>query len=358
MKKYILGNLSLIPFLLMGCGEYNKPERPAYTLTETIYVDRLPDDNYRLTQRIAGNWEVYTGTDSHGIQWDSPYRFSDGDTIFIENPNADHRLYFATVNAKDTLYLSEREIDMEKAVNFRDLGGMPTVDGKHTKWGMMFRSGELAELTEEDLNYMSELGIQTIADLRSDQEIEEKPDVYPNGVRWVHLPIGNMGNTNTQDAFKQLKEADPETFDGDALMEEVSVEFIHSTENYKKLFDILLSGKETPVLFHCTAGKDRTGYTAAIILATLGVDRKTIVQDYELSNYFRHDANEEMVEKAAKFYGLDQRILRPIMGVKAPWLEKGFEKIDKEYGSFQNYLEQGIGIDSVDQMRLRKKFLE
>ncbi|PNW29091.1 tyrosine-protein phosphatase [Formosa algae] len=257
------------------------------------------------------------------------------------------------------MFLSEREIDFENTVNFRDIGGIKTVNGKHTKWGMLFRSGELSELTDADLAYMESLNIKTILDLRTDEEIEDKPDMYPAGVKWKHLPIGDLGNkADMNKMMDTIRNADPETFDGGKLMEELSVKFINSKTNFKALFAELLSqdGDRTPLLFHCTAGKDRTGFSSAFILRALGVDKNTIIDEYTLSNYYRYEYNEETVEKAAKFYGLDQRILRPMMSVRPEWLKKGFDEIDKQYGSFDNYLLE-IGVDSTAKANLRAKFL-
>ncbi|WP_435136070.1 tyrosine-protein phosphatase [Formosa sp. A9] len=354
--------ISLIAAAILAnsCADYEKAEQPVYTLNETILVNRLDNNNYQLILNSKGNWSIYKGANANAIQWNEVASLNEANnTAEIKNESPTKRLFFAAVNGADTLYLSEREINLEKAYNFRDMGGIKTADGKQTKWGMLFRSGEIAELSEADLAYMKTLNIKTILDLRSDQEIEDKPDTYPSQVNWKHLPIGDMGkNGKMEEMMKVLKEADPETFDSSKLMEEASIQFVGSTEQFKKMFADLLNEDEvqTPLLFHCTAGKDRTGFSSAFILRALGVDQETIINEYLLSNYFRFEHNEDMVKKAARYYGMDQRILRPLMGVKAEWLKKGFNEIDTQYGSFDNYL-MAIGVDSTAKAKLKTKFL-
>lgn len=355
--KSLLGLASLAVF--SACAEYQKEERPAYTLNEVIYVDKLPEKDYQLTLYGSGNWNVYEGQDFESINWNTSKKLSeDNKSVTFKNNTPEKRLAFVAINGSDTLRLAEREIDMENTVNFRDIGGIPTQDGRHTKWGMIYRSGELSELTEEDLAYMKTIDIKAILDFRTDEEIEEKPDMYPDGVKWFHVPVGNMNKGNMKEMFAEIRNADPETYDSGALMESISESLFKSQEAYKTLFNDLLNDETTPLLFHCTAGKDRTGHASALILTALGVDEETIYNEYTLSNYFRYENNEETVKKAAKFYGVDQRILRPMMGVKRSYLKTGMDIIKKEYGSVQNYLEKEIGIDSLMQAKLKQKFLE
>ncbi|MGJ5640506.1 tyrosine-protein phosphatase [Formosa sp. S-31] len=346
--------------LANGCADYQKSEKPAYTLNEAVFVERLDNHDYKLTLNTTGEWDVYSGTERNQMNWSNPQKLSsEKATLQVKNNTPQQRMFFAAVKGKDTLYLSEREINLEHAFNFRDLGGIATTDGKHTKWGMLYRSGEIAELSKADLAYLEALRLKTILDLRSDEEIADKPDKYPSQVSWKHLPIGDMGKkSKMNEMMKTIKEADPETFNADDIMELASVQFVNNTAKFKELFQALLdeNNDQTPLLFHCTAGKDRTGFSSAFILKTLGVDEQTIMDEYLLSNYFRYDTNEETIEKAAKYYGLDQRILRPMMGVKANWLKRGFDEIEKTYGSFDNYLKV-IGVDSTAQAALKLKYL-
>ncbi|OMP32312.1 tyrosine-protein phosphatase [Mangrovimonas sp. DI 80] len=344
--------------LLCSCGNYEKAEQPAYSLDETIHVTRLEDHNYELQLNKTGNWNIYTGNSPETINWNNVQVLSETQNILnIANPQPAKRLFFAAVSESDTLYLSEREIVLEHSFNFRDIGGIPTKDGKHTKFGMLYRSGEISELSKEDLAYMEEIGLATILDLRSNYEIEEQPDIYPNGVNWLHMPIGNMDNKDPKAMLKQITDADPETFDGDAMMEQFSVEFVEHPEPFKKLFQKIVEDGDSPILFHCSAGKDRTGFTSAFILYTLGVDKETIMDEYVLSNFYRYPHNESTIKKAATFYGIDERILRPLMGVKRSYLERGFKEIEAKYGSVDNFLQTEIGVDSLVQAKLRHRYL-
>jgi len=164
-------------------------------------------------------------------------------------------------------------IVLEGAVNFRDLGGYATTDGRRTRWRVLFRADGLGELTEPDLDIMRELGIRTVVDLRSGYEVESSrfdTDAHP--VAFHHTPfideLPHPEEFERQPGFLG-------TFYKD-MLEDASLQIV-------KALDALTAPEAQPAVFHCTAGKDRTGLLAALVLSLVGVPEETVVRDYALS---------------------------------------------------------------------------
>jgi len=358
-------NKLIITFALVyltGCAEYEKATKPPYTLSEKIYVDQIESDNYLLTFYASGPWKLYAGHDIQEIDWNEPEIIQQGDSVFMyENPDPGERIYFAAINPEnDTIFVSEREIDMEGATNFRDLGGIETQDGLMVRWGKLYRSGELSELTEEDLATLKELEIKTILDLRGFDEIESDPDKYPQdgSIAWMHTPVGIEGENTREKFMAVIQNADPETFQGEEVMVDFGKQiFYESPDTFKPIFDQLLEENSYPLVFHCSAGKDRAGFTSALILYALGVSEEVIMDEYLLSNHFRYHENEKTIEQAAKYFGVDQRIMREIMAVKPTYLNAGFDLIKEEYGTIDKYLEVELGVDSTQRAILKAQLL-
>ncbi|NJL12698.1 MAG: tyrosine-protein phosphatase [Microscillaceae bacterium] len=126
---------------------------------------------------------------------------------------------------------------------------------------------------------------------------------------------------------------------------------------YADFFSLLLEEKNLPLLFHCTAGKDRTGFAAALLLSALGVCRDWIYADYLASNYFRREENIRIIRKA-RLVGIPSHLITPVMEVRAEYLEAAFEEIEKEYENVENYLHQVMGLNAEKIQRLRELYLE
>ena len=173
-------------------------------------------------------------------------------------------------------------LPMEGGYNFRDLGGIKNLEGKYVRWGKIYRSDELKNLTDNDLKYLQEIPLLSIIDFRSEQEIKSAPDRVPNTVKKVYqfsITPGNLANINN---IQSLSKEELVT-----LMQELNAMLVtenHIVEQYKKFFEVLHTEQEVPVIFHCTAGKDRTGMASALFLAALGVDEETIYENYLESN--------------------------------------------------------------------------
>lgn len=374
--------LAILSIAMMSCANQSKKmeiipavvvESPnedindsTYTLKETIYANRLSDGNYELTLKNEGTYNIFWGNEQCSIDFSKATTLSGKETtILMTNPIPTKRMFFAAVNATDTLFISERELDLENSINVRDLGGIPTQDGKHVKWGKVFRAGALPNLTEADKAYLAEVGLKTIIDLRSDHEIEEQPDTYPEGVEWVNIQLGGE-NTNPNDIsqmMQAMKEMKPDS-DGSEIMGEFGKKFAQRGDLFKEEFEIFLNPEKQNILFHCTAGKDRTGHTSAMFLYALGVDKETICDEYELSNYFRSKKAQPgmnsdgqmkaMVEK----YGIPEHAMIMMNGVHRNWLNMFFAEVETQFGSLDNFLAQECGVDGAAKEKLREMYLQ
>ena len=243
-----------------------------------------------------------------------------------------------------------RLLPIKSAYNFRDLGGYTGTDGRTVKWRKLIRSGDFSELLETDLSYLSGIPLLSVVDFRSEKEVESVPNSIPSTVRNIYrFPI-DAGNLVPQ--FKELTDMTvclEEIYSqATKLMETLYKELVTTyNESYKSFFRIL-QNDETPLLFHCTAGKDRTGVAAALVLSALGADRSVIYEDYLLTNKALQGKYDHLEEE----YGLVASLFK---SVKKEFLESAFNGIEEQYGSVRNYLTQEL---DVDINRLEELYLE
>ena len=192
----------------------------------------------------------------------------------------------------DTLVInSRRAIALEGGSNFRDLGGYPAAGGKTVKWGHIYRSSDIGKLTDADLKTLEARNLAVVCDLRGPQEYQQSPDRLPVGVTRIELPAGSE-NTDTRALFAQMQKAS----NRDSIMGAFYTKIDHFKAKYKPMFDQLLTLDDSKsLMFHCTAGKDRTGIGAALVLSALGVDRATILNDYAATDVYWQPAREKMI---------------------------------------------------------------
>lgn len=284
-------------------------------------------------------WELFI-TDSLGnIDQNKPILTGEKAGVYnIEVPNRHSTFVLAT--PKGTTLIAERQLPMEGGYNFRDIGGFKTKEGKYTKWGKIFRSDDLTHLTEMDLQYLSSVPLTTIVDFRSQQEIADAADKNPSSVKNnVQLSIapGNLSNANQ---LASLPEKEMEQFMMD-LNEHLATDSI-AIDAYKQLFQMLQSGTDSPLMYHCSAGKDRTGMATALIFHSLGVDEQTIEQDYLASNYYLGDKYAALKKEHPNLVAL--------LEVRSKYLQAGLDKIKQEYGSIDNFLTNTLNVD-IQKMR-------
>lgn len=241
-----------------------------------------------------------------------------------------------------------RSLPLAGASNFRDLGGYTGHGGRQVAWRRIFRSDHLASLTPDDQARLAALGIARTVDFRGERERAQLAYLLP-AVEHYQLAIEP---TVVQRAIELQQSGRALTAqDAVALMQETYRGFVHeNAPRFAEFFRILLA-KDTPLVFHCTAGKDRTGFAAALILLTLGVPRDVVMRDYLLTNdLYRRPA---MAEGHAP-----EEVLAVLWRVQAEFLDAALHKVDQDYGGLQTYLVDVLGVDSAAQRELAGRYLQ
>jgi len=240
-----------------------------------------------------------------------------------------------------------RHLALQGASNFRDLGGYKTADGRTTRWRHIFRSNHLGQLTAADVEIVRALGVRSAFDFRGVEEraagicvvdeitVHSLP-IEPTVVAALRAELAR----GTLTAAVALE-----------LMRESYRNYVrHNTHSFRTLFGQLLEDR-APLVIHCTAGKDRTGFASALILHALGVADDIIAEDYLLTNrFYRRDAT------AAT--DLPEDVRNAIGSVEASYLAAAFEAVGKEYGDLETYLRDGLKLGTAERTALRERYLQ
>lgn len=263
------------------------------------------------------------------------------------------------LHTKNNYFQTEehRLLPMDGSHNTRELGGYKTTDGKTIKWGKLFRSDKLSDISKTDQAYLQNLGIKKIVDFRSEQEKAEDPNIIPTGISYVEMPISVDGAMRSKIEAVLKGETDREV---QSFLIDANKEFV---TNYADVYENFLRGlidEDAPTLFHCTAGKDRAGFAAAITLIALGVSKEDVINDYMKTNAFTQERIEEILGQIElmSLYQSDVEILRPLLGVEQIYIETAFRTAEEKYGSLENFIRDGLNISDEDIQKLRNKFLE
>jgi protein-tyrosine phosphatase len=237
---------------------------------------------------------------------------------------------------------------LQGASNFRDVGGYRNADGRRVRRGQVFRSDHLAGLTDEDLLRLQALGIGHSLDFRGVNECAATPYALA-GVQRVALTIEPTVIARLQALVAQgVVPTTEETVD---LMRETYRDFVnHNAATFGRFLKHLLE-QPTPQVFHCTAGKDRTGFAAALLLSALGVDRATIEHDYLLTNQlYRRDPRMEG--------NGHPHVMKVLWQVQPEFLQAAFDAIDAQHGGMRDYLHGAIGLSPQETSALQQLLLE
>lgn len=244
--------------------------------------------------------------------------------------------------------------------NFRDFGGHSTRCGARVKRRLLFRSGHLAELTDADLALVEDLGIGLVFDFRRDEERAVQPSLFPEAARpdVVHLPI-DPGRTLNLNVLEIVGNRSIDVADVVEFMCNVNRELVLGySGQYRRMFEHMLNNDSAPSLIHCSAGKDRTGFAAALILSALNVAEADILDDYLLSGEF-FDVEHELLGFCRRLnWQLDSHILRPVMEVRKEYLGSAFDAIHERYAELNDYLAEELGVDEPARQELRARYLE
>lgn len=260
-------------------------------------------------------------------------------------------LAIANANATDALD-TPRLAGMD---NFRDIAG--TTEAYTTRHdgvmraGVFYRSNALTP-TASDLAVLNGLDISDVYDLRTASEIASTPDTLPEGASYTNIDI--LGTTTSGANLTNISLTT--AAEARAMMEDANRSFV-SDANVRSQFTTLfndLAAADGAALFHCTAGKDRTGWTAAVLLSIAGVDDATIMENYLATNDY---TSARVAATLAAMPASMAEVYAPLLGVEASYLQAGLDEVTAEYGSMDNYLKQGLGLTQETLYVLRGKMV-
>lgn len=241
-----------------------------------------------------------------------------------------------------------RHLNLAGASNFRDLGGYPAKDGRTVRWRQIFRSNHLGHLTDADIELLRGLGLKSAFDFRGTEErtaamcglteiaVHSLP-IEPTVVAALRARLAGGAPLASADALDVMR---------DSYRNYVR----YSTPSFRALFAHLLEDR-APLVIHCTAGKDRTGFACALILHALGVPDDLIAEDYLLTNrFYRRDPSASS--------DLPEEVRQVLASVEASFLAAAFDAISADYGDLESYLSDGLGLGAQERARLEARYLD
>ncbi len=254
-----------------------------------------------------------------------------------------------------------RRIPLAGTPNFRDLGGYETADGRTVKWRRIYRSGTLAELTDDDHIQLNDLNLGRIYDLRTDDEREKYPSRLPAGPQVVSLAIHGRDIVREEefDLEAYLRSLTSQDL-ANGIQESYRIFVTRFAHQYKALFDHLETQGDDAGLIHCAAGKDRTGVACALVLHVLGVPRDTILEDYTLTNQFldqdyRTNRKAQLIPDGIE---IDVDLEDTLFDARHDYIQAAFDAIDSDFGSLDAYLTDALGVTADRKSRLQAAFLD
>ena len=335
---------------------------PAARGMDRLSCEKTGDHVYRISfAAVAKDGEIAIYASARADRIDSKTPVAKTRTSPVDVTAAgDGRIYFhLKPKSGPTRVVSLRRVPVDGAPNLRDLGGYATSDGRHVRWGLAFRSGQLDKLTEKDYRTVSALGLRVICDFRQERERKSNPTNWtpvPQPV-FVLNPIDSypprVASGGANQAAAQPPQSLPEYW-----------WIANASQQYGDMFRRVAAG-EVPFLFHCAAGKDRAGTFAALLLTALGAPRETVMEDYRLTNaYLVPDSRiPQLAASLQKRRNLpeppDADTVRGASGgVNPKWLTEAFAAMEQKYGSVDNYLRDELKLTPADLAALRARLLE
>ena len=249
--------------------------------------------------------------------------------------------------------------------NLRDVGGYETRDGATVARGIAYRSDTFNSMSTEDVEKLERLALKSDYDLRTTSEVKAKPDQVPPGVQYHLLNVladaKSAAPAQLEALLHEPKKANVQLGDGkiEALFIEGYREFVSlssARKSYRTLFLSLADQQMAPGVFHCTTGKDRTGWAAAALLTLLGVPKQTVMADFMRSNEYTLPQFQRAIDGFVAGGG-ERDSPVAIFGVKEEYLEASFDEMQRRYGTIEKYFSEALGIDAAGQKALRDLFL-
>ncbi len=253
--------------------------------------------------------------------------------------------------------IAERKLPLEGPRNFRDLGGYPTHDGRRVRWGQVFRADSLAELTDADIAYLARIGLARVIDLRGEGEASARPNRLAGlaGFAYVRLPIGES-DLSPEAWARQFESGAFGEIDASWLVRGYQRTL---DERAQRVGEVLkqLATASSPAVFHCTAGKDRTGVISALLLLMLGVPREIVIGDYSLTALYTGNripaADEWFAER-----GIDPERAAHVLSSRREAMEETLAHLDAVHGGPEKFVRENAELSEQEIISLREWLLE
>lgn len=353
----------------LACVTHRKTTEPE--AVERPVVDRLSEESVRLRWPAAfsrGSVAVFVGLSPDAIDRTRPLAVVSGGAVTLTTADLfqiddDYRLYYELTPEPGgpPLITAERRLPLQGSDNFRDLGGYATSDGRRVRWGRLYRSNELSGLTRHDREYLSRIGLKLVCDFRTDRERRQKPDpaIEPEPPLGLDLPVDTEG-VDPSALREKIRTGGIAALGAEKLMRDAYRSFVSDySARWAAMLRRLAQPGSLPALVHCTAGKDRTGFAAALVLLVLGVPEETVFEDYLMTNRYRADFQRFVLRWVPlySFFRTDPEDLLPLLEARREYLQASFDAIEELHGSLETYLRDELGVTRRIRAALRAKLL-
>lgn len=328
------------------------------TIKIASVVEKNSDGDFLLKWEVSpdveGKIDIYSAMTDTSVRNFSPVRTKlVEDQFALLNPTGSglREFFILKTSGVSSGIISNRYIEMDNVLNFRDLGGYFTTDEKQLKWGRVYRSGHLSNANLYDQDKLKRLGIKTIIDFRTEEDRKAHP--YFINISKINLPIipGDISNFKNDLLKEGLTRS--ETI---VHMQNVYKEIVEdNADKYADMFDILLDSNNYPVLMTSFLGKDRVGIASALLLYALGVPEYVIEEDYMASNNYI-DPKKTLTYSGTLSESLQESVTA-LFSANNAYINSAFDYIKEKYGSIDNYLEKKVRVSRGKMIILRKLIL-
>lgn len=276
------------------------------------------------------------------------------------------RRYFQLRPADGTSprWVAERRLALDGQPNFRDLGGYQSADGRTVRWGQLFRSGALTDLTPADQEMLQNLELRVVCDFRTPLEREREPHEFGKNSPPEQIAVSReqlAGALQPDDMRERMSTGNFDELEIGTLLIDGNDAFATSHRSpFRNMIQVAAAAENYPLLVNCTAGKDRAGFAAAVLLLALGVPRTTIEHDYLLSGYFRREDSAQKMKMIRQQLPpeVDVAVLRPLFETRPAYIQAAFAAIDRDWGSDTGFLRDGLGLSEAQIQTMRDRLLE
>jgi len=328
-----------------------------------VLLTRTADDAVMISWKIRQKNQkvaVFLGPASDEINHNVPAACVTGKSqATISDLDPGTRYYFeVTPDHGPKMIISERRVPLKGSVNFRDLGGYETIDGRRVKWGLVFRSDNLGRLTDCDVAFLQRMKFGLVCDFRTPAEVKKLPDRYPQvgHAKYLQLPIQH-GEFDPANTFERIQNGDIDWMTEEFMIKSYIKNIENSAPVWSTFFSCLANGSNRPLVFHCTGGKDRAGVCTALILLMLGVPEKTVIEDHGLSNIYIAAVLKNIYDRIRSL-GVDPQQIVPYFTAPKNAILALIRHIRQTYGSTAGYLRTKAGVEQQIINQLKENLLE